>query len=300
MKDLIISHGADIDGVSPIILYKFCNRPFEYHLIEIYELEETILNLIEENKEYEHIYIVDLTISESVYEILENSKYKEKIKVFDHHQTHLYASKKRYVTIDTSQCATMIFYYFLKNQGYMNKEIIYDYVTHVNHLDLWLWEEKKDFLAKQLGDLLGIYGKDMYIDEMYQKLEKDSIFQLNEFEDKILFLENEKIKRYLLKKEKEMYFIKIDSYQIGVVYAEQYRSELGNYLSIQHPEIDFVAILNIAGGISFRTCKEVDLSSFASKYDGGGHKQAAGAPFPKKLKQEIIETIFEGCEFIER
>ena len=35
MKDFLISHVADIDGVSPVILMKLCKLDFDYELKDI-------------------------------------------------------------------------------------------------------------------------------------------------------------------------------------------------------------------------------------------------------------------------
>ena len=46
MKDLLISHVKDVDGVSPVILMKLTNRDFEYKLLDIYEVEDYFNELL--------------------------------------------------------------------------------------------------------------------------------------------------------------------------------------------------------------------------------------------------------------
>ena len=58
-------------------------------------------------------------------------------------------------------------------------------------------------------------------------------------------------------------------------------------------------MINLSGGISFRTDKDIDLSEIAVKLNGGGHKKACGAPIPNELKDEFIKRLFKGCEIIE-
>lgn len=175
MKDLLISHVADIDGVSPVILMKLCKINFDYELKDIYELEEYLDNLLEEDLSfYNNIYIVDLTIPENIYVKINNSIYKEKFKVFDHHRTHMYALNNKYVTLDINECGTSLFYKYLSKK-YKFKKNTKKYIEHVKNIDLWLWKEKNDPLAKQLSDLFYIYGKTKYIEEMYKKLKKIQI-----------------------------------------------------------------------------------------------------------------------------
>lgn len=299
MKDLLISHVSDNDGVSPVILLKLCKRNFDYELKEINEIEEYLNELLETDlSNYNNIYITDLTIPENIYLKINNSNYKNKFKIFDHHKTHMYASKYDYVTIDTSECGTTLFYNYL-NKKHKFRKNVKEYIEHIKNIDLWLWQEKNDIIAKELADLLHIYGKTRYIDEMYNKLRKNKKFKLSKLEQEILKLEQEKIDRYILQKEKEMIIIKYENYKAGLIFCEKYKSEMGNTLSIKHQELDFIIMINLSGGISFRTEKDIDLSIIASKLNGGGHAKACGAPIPNEYKIDLINKLFKGCEKLE-
>ena len=296
--DLLISHVADIDGVSPVILMQLCNLDFDYELKEVNEVEEYMNELLDTDLSiYDNIYITDLTVPESIYSKINNSLYKNKFKVFDHHKTHMYAEKLDYVTIDINECGTTLFYKFLKTK-YKFKKSVDEYTEHVKNLDIWLWQDKNDLIAKQLGDLFDIYGKNRYIDEMCLKLRKNK-FKLGKFENKILEIEQDKIERYITKKEQEMILLKYENLNAGLIFCEKYKSEMGNKLSVLHPELDFIIMINLAGGISFRTDKELDLTIIAEKLNGGGHKKACGAPISDELKIEFIKKLFKGCEIIE-
>ena len=298
MKDLLISHIADIDGVSPVILMKLCNLDFDYELLEVNEVEEYMNELFDTDLSvYNNIYITDLTVPESSYEKINNSIYKNKFKVFDHHKTHEYASKYDYVNIDINECGTTLFYKYLKSTHKFKKSVL-EYVEHVKNLDIWLWQDKNDLIAKKLGDLFDIYGRNRYIDEMYLKLKKNK-FKLGKFENKILEIEQDKIDRYIEKCEKDMIILKYMNLTTGLIFCEKYKSEMGNRLSVNHPELDFITMVNLAGGISFRTNKDIDLTDVALKLNGGGHKKACGAPISKDIKEEFINELFKGCEIIE-
>lgn len=298
MKDLLISHVADIDGVSPVILMKLCKINFDYELKDIYELEEYLDNLLEEDLSfYNNIYIVDLTVPENIYVKINNSIYKEKFKVFDHHRTHMYALNNKYVTLDINECGTSLFYKYLSKK-YKFRKNTKKYIEHVKNIDLWLWKEKNDPLAKQLSDLFYIYGKTKYIEEMYKKLKTRKKFKLSKIENTILKIEQEKIDRYILKKEKDMIIINYQNYKTGIIFNELYKSELGNQLSINNPDLDFIIMINLSGGISLRTNKDIDLSLIASTLGGGGHKKASGAPIPLEYKENLINELFKGCEII--
>ena len=79
----------------------------------------------------------------------------------------------------------------------------------------------------------------------------------------------------------------------GIVFAEQNRSLLGNYLAQKYSHlIDYVVIINMQQGISFRCVKDdINVAEIASIYGGGGHIKASGAPMDNTLKKEVIKLI---------
>ncbi len=299
MKDLLISHISDIDGVSPVILLKLTKVEFDYILKEPHEMDEFVEELLKEDlNSYQNIYITDLALSENFYKKIKESGYAYKFKIFDHHKTHLFAKDYENVVIDIEECGTTLFYNYLSKK-YKLKKIVEDYIKHVKNLDLWLWVEKSDFMAKELGNIFDLYGRNTYIEEMYQKLKRGKKFKWNKFENKILKIEKDTVDRYLKKKDKELYKIEYDGYLIGAVFSERYRSELGNYLSSIHPELDLVVMINMSGGLSLRTEKDIDISILAQKLNGGGHKKACGAPIEEEVKESILKNIFKDCKIKE-
>ena len=299
MKDLLISHISDIDGVSPVILLKLTKVEFDYILKEPHEMDEFVEELLKEDlNSYQNIYITDLALSENFYKKIKESGYAYKFKIFDHHKTHLFAKDYENVVIDIEECGTTLFYNYLSKK-YKFKKIVEDYIKHVKNLDLWLWVEKFDFMAKELGNIFDLYGRNTYIEEMYQKLKRGKKFKWNKFENKILKIEKDAVDRYLKKKDKELYKIEYDGYLIGAVFSERYRSELGNYLSSIHPELDLVVMINMSGGLSLRTEKDIDISILAQKLNGGGHKKACGAPIEEEVKESILKNIFKDCKIKE-
>lgn len=298
MKNFLISHIKDIDGVSPVILLNICKVDFSYQLFDVEEVDDFMTSFLKQDlSSYENIYITDLHLKEETYQRIEKSVYKHKFLVFDHHQTHLFAKKYPYVTIDTKECGTSLFYNFLKEKYSLDRKIIEEYVDHVLDLDNWYWVKKNNILAKNLGDLFEIYGIEKYIDRLTDKLAKESQFSLSTFEVELLEIEQDRIRRYAEKKEEDILFFTYKQYKMGVVYAENYRSELGHILASNHEELDFIVIMNPSGGVSLRTIREeIDLSKIAGELGGGGHKKAAGLPFNETLRVENVKSIFKGAE----
>ncbi len=84
-KNLIFSHESDIDGLNAVILSKIAFDKVDYVLMpNVEELEKTFREYLESGKleKYHKIYITDLALYNPSLEMVENSKLKEKVKVF--------------------------------------------------------------------------------------------------------------------------------------------------------------------------------------------------------------------------
>ena len=94
-----------------------------------------------------------------------------------------------------------------------------------------------------------------------------------------------------------VHFVSDDfEYVYGVVFADRYISELGNRLSEMHPELDYIAMIDIGGGtVSYRTVKDdIDLGGeIAHSFGGGGHRKAAGSTFDvDKIRGVVVNELF--------
>lgn len=302
MKDMIITHAKDVDGVSPVILLQLIKRKVDFYLLEIEEVEEKVPALLKEDlKDYEYIYVTDLSLGEELYEWIDQQPWKEKFHLFDHHISQQYASRYSFVTLDVNECATSLFYKYLKtNHLLLQSPKIEQYVTHVFHLDLWHWVKKNDFTAKKLGDLFGIYGNLGYIEHFVKNLEEESIPIIADAEAELLEIEESRIQRYFERKKEQLMEFRYQHYKMGVVFAENYRSELGMLLQEARPDLDFIAMINASGGVSLRTQREdVDLAEIASSFGGGGHKKASGFGISDDIKVAMIKNIFIDVEKME-
>ena len=302
MKDLLITH-TDMDGISPIILMNLTGKKFEYKSIEIKEVEETLGELLTTDlNAYENIYIVDLSVPEAIYEKLKDYN---NVKVFDHHETHLYANKYPFATVKVEAfghltCGTELFYNYLK--GLYNKldtPLINDYVQIVRECDTWDWVNR-DFASK-VGSLPYVYGKKEFIKSITKRLKKDKDkFELTAFEKRYTKIQAEELDRYLKYKEKSMVRYIINNQKVGVVFAENHRSELGNYLSEVYPELDMIILINNCEKISYRTVRDdIKCNKFAEIYGGGGHAKASGSPMSDEDRFQILKYYFKDVKRLE-
>ncbi len=79
---------------------------------------------------------------------------------------------------------------------------------------------------------------------------------------------------------------KVAGYEVMVVNSAVLQSEIGNLLCKQHPQIAFsVVYFDVANqrNFSLRSIGDFDVSKIAMKYNGGGHKNAAGFVKPIEI-----------------
>lgn len=129
---------------------------------------------------------------------------------------------------------------------------------------------------------------------MIERLTTSDEFDFDEFEKRLLNMEEDKIERYIHRKKREIVQAKIGDYYAGVVYAESYHSEVGNELGKEHSHLDYIAILNMGSKkISFRTVHDhVDVSEIAGIFGGGGHQKASGCTLTEDAYKKFVLDTF--------
>ena len=290
MKRLIISHIADPDGVTPIILSKLVFEEIDYILSENKDVNDNVKNNLDK---YDFIYVVDLNISEELADFIE-ANYKEKIMILDHHLSCNNMNKYSFIEVNAEgkESGTSLYYKYLLNNynnNLLNRESTKMLVEHVRTMDIYDFSKTSKEEAEKLEMIFKIYGKDRFIDKFYNVIIND--LELYSKEDlNLVELEKERIKRYI--EEKEFIEISLDNKRVGVVFAERYISELGNYLINKYDYLDYIVLINIDKKISYRGNGKVDLSVIAKKFGGGGHVNAAGNCLPFGLKEKVIKEIF--------
>ena len=305
MKTLILSHKADIDGLSPVIFLNLIRPNLDVCLLNANDICPKVKEFIQNKsyKNYDEIYITDLTLDKETCELIMSTGHDDKFFAFDHHALNLVANNYPFATaISTNdqgvnECATSLFYKFLvgKYPEIFDKPSLRDYTELVRLSDTWDWAKTNNQDANKLSDLLNILGREEYILTFTDFLKNNQEFKFTDSQLYLLEVEQKRIKRYLEESEKTMFHATLCGHPCGIVFAEQHRSLLGNYLAEKYSYcIDFVVLINMQQGISFRCNKDnVNVGEIATIYGGGGHVKASGAPMDNSLKKEIIKIILE-------
>ncbi|WP_438448056.1 DHH family phosphoesterase [Gorillibacterium sp. sgz5001074] len=248
------------------------------------------------------LFITDLTVNEANEVALQ--EYAEsggKVRLLDHHKTALHLNRHAWASVQVEYedgrmaSATSLFYDYLVQHGLLQaRRAIAEFVELVRQYDTWEWERKGNVRAKRLNDLFFLLSLDDFEELMVERLAGREGFEFNEFEQKILDLEEEKIGRYVLRKKREVIQTQLAGKYVGIVHAESYHSELGHELGREYRHLDYIAILNVGGKkISLRTVHDhIDVSEIAAKYGGGGHQKAAGCSLTEEAFRRYVVEAF--------
>lgn len=305
MKIKLFTH-VDLDGVGCAILARHVfgdNVDVEY--CDYNEINDKVGEFIHsESHDYDMIFITDISVNENVAKEIE-SYISDKTVLIDHHPTAKWLNKYKWANVEEFEISinpdeeyvkasgTSLFYDYLWRNYELNNELLFELAEKIRRYDTWEWATKyNDIHAKQLNDLLYIVGKNNFVNRFVN----NPSIELWDNEKFLLNIEQDRIKNYIKNKAEELRRANILNYKTGVVFAEQYHSELGNVLAKQNPDLDFIVIINMASNkVSYRGIKDdIDLGKDVAKiFGGGGHPKAAGSQFDEKLVDELINKIFD-------
>ena len=225
----------------------------------------------------------------------------ERCRLLDHHKTALHFNDYEWghVVVEDDEgkltSATSLFYeYLVTHQLIESSDAIAEFVELVRQYDTWEWEKNDNQQAKRLNSLFYLVSIEEFEEKMINRLQTSDHFEFDDFEKKLLDMEDNKIERYIRRKRRELVQTEVDHLFAGVVYAESYHSELGNELGKEYPHLDYIAILNIGGKrVGFRTIHDdVDVSKVAGHYGGGGHAKASGCSLSDEAFKHFVTKTF--------
>lgn len=294
----------DLDGVSCGILAKLAfGENVEIRYNSVSGLDFQISRFLERDKKEDCVFITDLSVNEKNEKGLE-TYYKKggKLHLIDHHKTALHFNEYDWGKVIVEHedgrlaSATNLFYEHLIENGLLKpSKVVESYVELVRQYDTWEWDKINNIKAKKLNDLFFLFSIDDFEERMVERLTSREDFNFDDFEVKILDIEEEKIQRYVRRKKREIVQTFINEKCVGIVHAESYHSELGNELGKENPHLDYIAIINVGGKrISLRTTKEdIDVSEIAGQYGGGGHAKASGCSLTEEAYQYFVAEPFQ-------
>lgn len=265
---------------------------------------------------YDKIFITDISVSKEVADFI-SSKISDNlglVTLLDHHGTAEYLNEYIWASVSVhgmrgKNSGTNMFFEFLATNGFFRgivfKDALTVFVEKVRRYDCWEWKEVYgDQESASLNQLFWLIGGDSFVDRYVTRFEKSDLFSIfdgrwremfDESDKIILNVDNAKKDAYFLKKNKEMFRMRYGKHYVGVVFAEQYISELGNYLSEINEGLKFIALIDMGGKkVSLRTIhNDIDLGKDVAKlFGGGGHAKASGFQFGGWSTVRLVDEIF--------
>ncbi|BAO04830.1 uncharacterized protein CBO05P1_111 [Clostridium botulinum B str. Osaka05] len=316
MKKVKLFTHTDMDGIGCSILgilaYGKENINIEY--CNYNDINEKVKEFYigSEKNEYDKIFITDISVNKKVATIIEQYYTDEtcnpSTQLLDHHPTALelneYDWAKVQINLNDKEktSGTRMFYDYLKENGGLNSYQttyercinLYDFIEIVRRYDIWQWKADNDLIPKQWNDLFYIMGREDFIKSILYRLTHYDIFDFSDFDLKLLEYKQREINNYIESKDKELIVKNILGYKAGIIFGEQYHSEVGNRLSEIHPELDFIVIINMSKAISYRNIgNKVNLGKdVAEIFGGGGHPNASGSPISNETRSNLINELF--------
>ncbi|QCR33821.1 DHH family phosphoesterase [Lysinibacillus sp. SGAir0095] len=298
----LLTHN-DLDGVGCGILAKLAfGQDVKVRYNSVASLNREIEFFLENDGAETFLFITDLSPNEENVTKL-NNFYEEhgNFQLIDHHKSALHLDDYKWGCVaveDTAgklTSATSLFYEYLLAMNYLEaKDSISEFVELVRQYDTWEWEKNENQKAHSLNSLFYLVSIDDFEETMIERLSSNNHFDFDEFEKRLLNMEEDKIERYIRRKKREIVQKKVRDFYAGVVYAESYHSELGNELGKEYAHIDYIVILNMGGKrISYRTIHDhIDVSEVAGHYGGGGHQKASGSMLTDEAYKHFVLDTF--------
>ncbi|MBG9443684.1 DHH family phosphoesterase [Cytobacillus firmus] len=295
----------DLDGVGCGIVARIAfGKDVEVRYNSVMGLDYQIEKLLENEKNIkdDFLMITDLSVNdENLIRLDDLAKGGGNVRLIDHHKTALHFNdyswgrvKVQYEDGRLTAATSLLYEYFQEHEMIQPSQALDEFVELVRQYDTWEWDQNENIKAKNLNDLFFMISIEEFEEKMTERIMSSDTFEFDEFEQKLLDMEEKKIERYVRRKKREMIQTFIGEYCTGIVHAESYHSELGNELGKEYPHMDYIAILNLGGKkISFRTIHDhVDVSAVAGKFGGGGHAKASGCSMGKDAYKLFVQDIF--------
>ncbi|MDI7742574.1 MAG: oligoribonuclease [Psychrobacillus sp.] len=299
----LLTHN-DLDGVGCGILAKLAfGEDVKVRYNSVASLNREIEFFLENDSKETFLFITDLSPnSENEHKLDLYYKENGNIQLIDHHKSaiHLDDYGWGYVVVEdiagNLTSATSLFYEYLISMDYLAAtDALTEFVELVRQYDTWEWEKNENQKAHSLNSLFYLVSIEEFEETMIERLSTGSQFDFDEFEKRLLNMEEDKIERYIRRKKREIVQVKVRDNYAGVIYAESYHSEVGNELGKEYAHLDYIVILNMGGKrISYRTIHDhVDVSAIASHYGGGGHQKASGSTLTHEAYKHFVVDTFQ-------
>jgi len=313
-KHVVVSHGADLDGVaSAILLTHYIQAKFSQTPQVLFANYDDVGDVLDEAlKSSSHLWISDLSIRNLDLASKLAHFTPETLYFFDHHAdtTQFVEEIQNIATVcfDSSgnKCAADLIWEYISSENIQSVESL-EYLTKATRSrDLWINDVPEGASLSAVIAMLGPEKVYQHLMEGIYRVRRDKFSDLMEFcvhvaEDGINNAKN------LAQASMIKYFYTPDSpkscaagLSVVAAFTTGCQSEVGDMFLTEIPRA-MVGLINLETlTLSFRTTKDVigqlgfGVNSIAQTIDGGGgHPYAAGAPLSKEILMHGPRALLE-------
>lgn len=278
---------SDIDGACcQIIIGNVFNKK---NITYLNTTKVNIDNILENtNKDcYDYIFITDIAPS---YNTLVYNDLYDKIILIDHHETNfIFNDVDNFKFIDITKSSALATKKFFENLG-VDLSYLNDLVNIVNDYDLGISNEG----SFRISRLYHTYKFDKFKHRFFQ-----GYIELTDNEKNIVKKDDIRLKNALAELVKNNLVEYSDRIKSCILHTREFINELSNMLLGDN--INIVFTINHNNNISIRSnCSSINVGNIAKKYDGGGHKYAAGISATSRIEAttkvlDIIRYLYKDC-----
>jgi oligoribonuclease NrnB/cAMP/cGMP phosphodiesterase (DHH superfamily) len=289
-KDIVYYHGLCNDGIASAFVHSRVGdnllnskyRQLIYGKIDVDAVVNSSKNRV--------VWFLDVCLKRA--DIIRVSEVAKKVIIIDHHKTaeedlsDLNISNVE-VVFDSSRSGCMLVYEYFENdvKDIVSKELL----EYIEDRDLWKWElEDSEIINESIFGMITDYNDLFGFNEINRKF-KENKRLFKEIGSVIINNKNKIVDRRCT--ENNVKFENICGVDFVVVNSTEFVSEVGNDLCRRYgvPSLMY-AITNKGVNLSFRSANELaDVSVIAKKFNGGGHRNAAGAVID--IKEALDNSI---------
>ena len=289
-KVIIFTHAIDIDGFGCAALAKLAYNNPKIVYVNYSDVNDIVAFAWSKDElyQYDKIFVTDMSLDFGMCKLINDDKrLRDKVVLLDHHESCVgKLTAFPWVTIMPSRngktcCGTSLFYEYLIDNGLIETSPARDKFVEFTRIQDTDWQHPEFEEAHKLDTLSMAIGREQYVDNMVEKLNKDN-FELSKRDIKSIlsYLKayNKQIKKYI----SEMLVIDFHGYKAGYVeILNVYRSNLAKAVK-ETPlaeKLDLLVMPIIDDNkVSFRAVNQAcDVAKLAELFGGGGHPYAASA-----------------------
>ena len=296
--------------------HRFCKNP-----TDCADQIKEFLSELDDKTEY-NVLISDISIKDETVADELNAAFKSgkiaNLHLYDHHPTAKWMEKYPWCKIEISHinkedgkevktCGTELLYDYFEDitrifvTRPMIDVLVAAYVEIVRLYDTYDWKQFGDYgkIAYNHNTIFNRYGISRYTTLMATKLSTgNDVRQFSNEQKEIIAEEDAKFEAHLKECRKLLtvrsdYIDGIGVFKYGALFCSKYTSETGNRLSVEHPELAFILMVNTEKmKVEIRTARDdFDTSEFAKINGGGGHPKASGFPLEYKDLADMVKAL---------